>query len=433
MGTSSRAGSSLLTVMALALLAAPLRSEAVIDGVAVTSGTTVNLAVKQDYVTTADGNAMAVWAYAQEGKRAQYPGPTLIVKQGETVTITLTNQLPDADPAQPGVQPAMPVSMVFPGQDGVEATGGSEGLLTRESAGPADTVTYRFTAKRPGTYLYHSGTRPDLQVEMGMVGAIIVRPSAPGQAYDHAETAYDHEYLFLLTEMDPVIHEQVAAGQLAAVDTTRYFAQYWFINGRTGPDTLSAANVGWLPTQPYNALPRMHPGEKVLLRLIGAGRDLHPFHTHGNNMKIVAHDGRLLQSAPGAGPDLAYSDYTLQVLPGATYDALFEWTGKGLGFDIYGHSPTDPLAPNEYAPDHGKPFPVVLPQNQDLTFGGFYSGSPFLGTAGTLPPGEGGLNPNAGLVFMWHSHTEKELTNYDIFPGGMMSMLIIEPHGVPIP
>jgi hypothetical protein len=33
---------------------------------------------------------------------------------------------------------------------------------------------------------------------------------------------------------------------------------------------------------------------------------------------------------------------------------------------------------------------------------------------------------------MWHSHTEKELTNFDVFPGGMMTMLIIEPPGVPI-
>jgi hypothetical protein len=34
---------------------------------------------------------------------------------------------------------------------------------------------------------------------------------------------------------------------------------------------------------------------------------------------------------------------------------------------------------------------------------------------------------------MWHSHTEKEITNFDIFPGGMMTMLIVEPMHVPIP
>ena len=42
------------------------------------------------------------------------------------------------------------------------------------------------------------------------------------------------------------------------------------------------------------------------------------------------------------------------------------------------------------------------------------------------------FNLNAGFAFMWHSHTERELTNFDIFPGGMMTMLIIEPYGVTI-
>ena len=76
---------------------------------------------------------------------------------------------------------------------------------------------------------------------------------------------------------------------------------------------------------------------------------------------------------------------------------------------------------------------VSLPGLQDLTFGGWYSGSPFLGHFGQLPPGEGGLNLNGGLFFMWHSHNEKELTNFDIFPGGMLSFVVIEPPGTPIP
>jgi hypothetical protein len=61
-----------------------------------------------------------------------------------------------------------------------------------------------------------------------------------------------------------------------------------------------------------------------------------------------------------------------------------------------------------------------------------WSGSPFLGAMGSLPPGEGGFNVTAGYFYMWHSHKEKEMVNNDIFPGGMMTMLIIEPPGVPI-
>ena len=79
----------------------------------------------------------------------------------------------------------------------------------------------------------------------------------------------------------------------------------------------------------------------------------------------------------------------------------------------------------EYCPDHGKDFPVTLPGAQDLTLGGWWSGSPFLGDTGDLPPGEGGLNPFGGYFFVWHSHAEKELTTFDIFPGGSLGAVVV--------
>ena len=32
-----------------------------------------------------------------------------------------------------------------------------------------------------------------------------------------------------------------------------------------------------------------------------------------------------------------------------------------------------------------------------------------------------------GFSFMWHSHAEKELANDDVFPGGMLTMMMVEP------
>ncbi len=45
---------------------------------------------------------------------------------------------------------------------------------------------------------------------------------------------------------------------------------------------------------------------------------------------------------------------------------------------------------------------------------------------GNLPPGDGGFNPNNGYMYMWHSHNEKEICNNDIFPGGMLTMAMVE-------
>jgi FtsP/CotA-like multicopper oxidase with cupredoxin domain len=305
--------------------------------------------------------------------------------------------------------------------------------------------------------MYHSGTDPALQVEMGLVGAIVVRPygfdTNNPTAYGHPDTAFDREYLFFLTEMDSRIHEAMDFNEsLGGTDFLGdYFANYWFINGRTAPDTLAGAHVPWLPTQPYNILPQMLPGERVLMRVVSAGRDPHPYHHHGNHALIIGRNGNMLESAPGQGPDIALDVFTTQAVPGESYELIFTWTGENMGWDIYGtaaegmaHDCVDgdgdgfgdtwagSTWDHEFCADHDKPIPVTLPENLDLAFGAFWSGSPYMGAAGALPPGEGGLNPNSGYTFMWHSHTEKELTNNDIFPGGMLTMLIVNPPGTEI-
>ncbi len=468
-------------VLALTLLSVFVATGAPAEVLGVGPATSFSLTAKADRISTPDGHSILLWGFSTALGRAQYPGPTLVVNQSETpISVSVTNQLPAA-----AVQR---VSLVFPGQQGVTATCTSgpcvPGSLTLEAgpatvAAPGGTVTYSFVPARPGTYHYTSGSQPELQIEMGLVGALIVRPAAANQAYLTPASAYDQEYLFLLTEMDSRIHDLVEEQGVAAAYRSGlladYFPNYWFINGRNAPDTLAAPGGGCivaestthcsLPTQPYNALVRTHPGDRVLMRVIGGGHDMHPFHHHGNHARIIARDGYVLDTegdlAVDDDPvDRSHEVFTIQSVPGQTVDAIFRWTGKDLGWDIYGDPSVppfdqvpldevtfvphvcDPLTVDadgldpltrEYCADHGKPFPVVLPDLLSQTFGGFWGGSPFLGTLALLPPGEGGNNPSAGFVHMWHSHTEKEIINFDLFPGGMMTMLIIEPAGVVIP
>jgi FtsP/CotA-like multicopper oxidase with cupredoxin domain len=426
-------------------------AQARIDGI--TGVTTFNFQAGEGQVSIADGGSYEFWGYEDTDNNEgvgvpQYPGPTIILNQGDIVTINLTSALH-----------AGCTSMVFPGHS-VTASGGSAGLLTQESCGPdplTDAVTYTFTASEPGTYMYYSGTEPELQIEMGLLGAIIVRPSGQGfdgnsYAYNHDSSYFDHEVMFLLTSMDPSIHQKAEQHLWDQIDMTQRLPVYWFINGRAAPDDLADAFVGWLPHQPYNCTPRMSPGQHLLVRILGGDMDQHPLHLHGNHYYEIARYGRLLLMDDGVTL-ASQGKFTTRSVPGQTVDAVFTWTGQDLGWDIYG-GPADGTPAHacidgdgdgfgdvsagstyehEYCADHNKNFPVTLPENQNLGFGGWWSGSPFMGTGGALPPGEGGLNPYSGYFFMWHSHTEKELTNYDIFPGGMLSMMVVEPPGTPIP
>jgi len=517
----------LAAMVAVASLAATAHAAA--PGI---TGPTFNLTAQPAYLTQPDGQAIYSWGYGCVGAPSGYaptmpnqscssmqvPGPTLIVTEGQTVTVNLTNGLPTS---------AGNTSILFPGFS-VATTGGVAGLLTQEAA-PGATVTYTFTASSPGTRSYYSGTQGDLQIEMGLYGAIIVLPGAipsactsglaaanrtvetnfgesdfrlAAAAYDHAKSCYDREYLFQFSEIDPRIHTQAlaqvtarvgctagAAGCSLSVPTEPYHPAYFMINGRSMPDDMDPNYATEYPHQPYNGNPHMHPGEQVLLRIIGQGRWQHPFHEHANHVRILARDGNLILSQTDASSLAGPALFTTTTTPGQAFDGIFYYTGRGLNWDMYGHSPgskdpsaTLPCVPDangyntgvaaqsainyyEWCQDHNKPLqaapfgdvggggPVALPDANILTNGAWYGGSPYLGpdattratgcmsaTAGqtnspncggsgsTPPSGTIANSPSgeAGFAFMWHSHNEREITTNNAFPGGMMMMMLVD-------
>ena len=341
-----------------------------------------------------------------------------------------------------------PVSIVVAGHDVaavcVPVAACTDGLVTK-SADVTEEVSYTFTASEPGTYPYHSldGANPGLHAEMGLQGVLIVRAADANTAYgNNTETQYDQEFLYLLTEIDPDIHFQMERGHIGHFTQSDRSAKIWFVNGRVFPDLFQGHYNSLFPHQPYQALSLAYPHDRVLVRAVNLGHDSHPFHFHGENLRFIARDGRVISSGATAGgrliADLGRSDNTLNSAPKQAVDMIWTWTGKDLGWDIYGHDTghictpdTDGFStsdhPGEWCADHNEPFPVDLPGAQDLTLGGWWSGSPFLGDTGDLPPGEGGLNPFGGYFLVWHSHAEKELTTFDIFPGGSLSTVVILP------
>jgi hypothetical protein len=547
------------------------------------TGPGFNLTAAPAFINQPDGNQVYSWGYgcttpptafapaAITGATCptmQIPGPTLIVTEGQTVTVTLTNALPTS---------AGNTSILFPGFTLTSTCpAANQGLLTCEAL-PGGTVTYTFLAGSPGTRAYYSGTQGDLQIEMGLYGAVIVLPAnvpatctsglaaanlqvegangeadfrlanatgAVGAAYDHPDTCYDREYLFQFAEMDINIHraalaqvsdpKRVAAcgpataptpaalGCPLQVPTEPYRPAYYLINGRSMPDDMDPNYDAPYPHQPYNGNPHMHPGELTLIRVIGQGRWEHPFHEHANHVRILARDGNPIISASApltyganagattmAGQPLAgLLMFTTDTFPGQTFDGIFYFTGRGLNWDMYAHSPSsaDPLAtlscsPDlngyntvnspvppalnavnyfEWCQDHNKPLeanpfgdvnsggPMTLPNPNIFTNGAWYGGSPYLGPDATVRAvstlnatnGNGGnasgclsagqtaaqagctnlqpsnvqANPGTerGWAFMWHSHNEREITTNNVFPGGMLMMMLVDSREFPI-
>jgi hypothetical protein len=171
--------------------------------------------------------------------------------------------------------------------------------------------------------------------------------------------------------------------------------------------------------------------------------------------------------------------FNTDTTPGQAFDGIFYFTGRGLNWDPYGHHPgdtSDPLAslsctPDangyntgaptainyfEWCQDHNKPVqvnpfgdvaaggPVTLPDSNVFTNGAWYGGTAYLGPDASLratmetcvgnPYGATPGNPTTqanpanerGWAFMWHSHNEREITTNNVFPGGMLMMLLVD-------
>jgi nitrite reductase (NO-forming) len=130
----------------------------------------VHLTLKDVTIEIAPGVKYAAWGF--EGG---VPGPTIHVREGQKVKITLTNG------------GGLPHSIDF------HAARIAPDRAFRD-VDLGESITYTFTAGDPGVYMYHCGTKPVLaHIANGMYGAIVVDPEKP------LATA-DKEYVLVASE-----------------------------------------------------------------------------------------------------------------------------------------------------------------------------------------------------------------------------------------
>lgn len=251
-----------------------------------------------------DGTQVTMWGFGFVGSPvASVPGPVLEVPPGDTtLTINLTNEL------------AVPVSIVIPALPGPltpvwnDGTTGPRTNLQQRAvsfthvAQPGQTVTYQWTNVQPGTYLYHSGTHPQVQVPMGLFGAV-KHDAVQGHAYD---VPYDRDQVLVYSEVDPDLVAAVTSGTYGTASyptTIGYRPRFFLINGAfaTTPPAL-----------------QITVGERLLLRVVNAGlRTTVPALT-GGTLALIGEDG---QRAP-----YLRDSYSMLMPPGKTRDALFVTT-----------------------------------------------------------------------------------------------------------
>lgn len=201
------------------------------------------------------------------GFNKQWPGPTIRVNQGDKLRVHFTNNLDETTGIHfHGVE----FADFF--QDGIP-------FVTQKPIVPGETYAYEFTAVTAGSLMYHSHHNATDQVGRGLLGAFIVEPKDdPFKA--------DRDYI-------------------------------WISNDSLGGFTINGH--GFPAVVPVLAA----VGETVRIRFMNEGVMMHPWHSHGYTMRIVARDGHPLGSA-------AFDCDTLGVNPGERWDALITVDRPGV-------------------------------------------------------------------------------------------------------
>jgi len=176
--------------------------------------------------------------------------------------------------------------------------------LTHEAAPAGGSAIYTWSNMKPGSYLYHSGTHMALQVQMGLYGGLS-HDSGVNEAYPGV--LYDNEAVLFYSEIDPALHDAVAAGTYGTAggptSTYEYSPKYFLINGEPFVDLVTAP------------VPTGYVDERTLLRFFSASLESHIPTLNGPYVSIVAEDGN-----PYRFPR---NEYSLDLAPGKTRDAVF--------------------------------------------------------------------------------------------------------------
>jgi hypothetical protein len=298
------------------------------------SAATYTLRADRVNLTMPDGAVVPAWGFADDIAGAgtgtvTVPGPQLIVPGGDTtLTINVTNNLP------------VPISMNIPGQrypngatptyDNTDGKGNRVMSFTNQVAANGGTATITYENLRLGVFLYESGTNPAMEIPMGLYGALVVRPTTTGQAYDSASSAYDNEAVLLLSDIDPRFNNYVDVNG-TAVDAVNkinyslsYAPMYFLINGKAFPQTSD--------------IPVPH-GQRTILRLLNAsGRNMMPT-IQGEVSTVIAEDGYLLNYPRREFAPSLSAGKTLDIISAPTTTGYHAFYDRRLGMSNAGAYP----------------------------------------------------------------------------------------------
>lgn len=247
---------------------------------------TVNITASPD--TGNGATTLPVWGYTDvSGGNGRLPGPVIDAVEGGTITVEVVNNHNRNH------------NFVV------------QGISNDTTAiPPGGSRTYSLNTPSSGVFLYHDTLNSGVNQSLGLLGAVVVRPSAGNNRAWSNGPSFDIEKLWVVNDVDIPRWTNVAIGG-GNVNTSTYRPNYFFMNGMNGFQAMGDANTNL----------EGNVGDLFLVRIVNAGQFDQSLHFHSNHFRVISRDGNRLGS-------FEWQD-TINVKAGTTAMVLYQLNQPG--------------------------------------------------------------------------------------------------------
>jgi len=275
-------------------------------------------------VTMLTGETVYLRGFSSSSSGLNVPGESMVVQEGDTVNIKIVNTL------------STPHSFVI------------NGMVDSGTIYGGQTKNLSFTAKNPGSYVYHDKLNAPYNTLIGLHGGFAVMPyNKPNQLYSGSPT-FVQQYFWIFNDIDPVWTKAIQSGK---TPSTAYNPRYFTINGLGGrPPGAPGShdpNIDAL-VDPRSAL-HGSIGDRTLIRAFNIGLADESVHVHGNHLEWLTENGQ-------KRPDIWDKDCIYIEGNMGAFDAIYPFE----------------TPPDSYPPVSTSVYPMHLHTEMSQTAGGGY-------------------------------------------------------------
>lgn len=232
--------------------------------------------------------SLPIWGYTDiNGGSGKVPGPVIDAVEGGTITVEVVNN------------------------HNRDHNFVVQGITSDTTAiPPGGSRTYTLDTPTSGVYFYRDTLDNNVNRSLGLLGAVVVRPSTGSTRAWSGGPSFDFERLWVINDMDIPRWNNVAIGG-GSVNTGTYRPNYFLMNGMNGFQAMGDANTNIEGTV----------GETFIVRIVNAGQFDQSLHFHSNHFRVISRNGNRLGN-------FEYQD-TINVKAGSTAMVLYQLNQPG--------------------------------------------------------------------------------------------------------